>query len=70
MLGNLLTTQEFAKRLGVSPGRVRQFLVQGRLPHAVKVAGAWLIPESDIDFVKDRQVGRPKGRQRNGGGKE
>jgi excisionase family DNA binding protein len=38
------TTAEAAARLGVTPGYLRQLLVAGRIPGAVKRGRDWLIP--------------------------
>jgi len=53
-----LTTSEAAKKLGVSPGRVRQLVVDGRLP-VVKIGRDNLIRLADLELVKDRKTGRP-----------
>lgn len=55
---NLLTTKDAAERLGVSVGRVYQFISEGRLP-AKKVGRDYLIAEKDLKLVKDRKPGRP-----------
>lgn len=53
-----LTTNEAAKRLGVSSIRIRQLIAEGRLP-AQKFGTAHMIKESDLKLVEDRKVGRP-----------
>lgn len=55
-----LTTAEAAKRLGVSTGRVRQFLADGRIK-ARKFGRDWAIPASAVaEFAKiERKVGNP-----------
>ena len=53
-----LTTSEAAKKLGVSPGRVRQLVVDGRLP-VVRIGRDNLIRLADLELVKDRKTGRP-----------
>jgi len=58
----LLTTSEAAKKLGVSPGRVRQLVVDGRLP-VVKLGRDNLIRAADLGLVKERKTGRPPKRQ-------
>ncbi len=58
MLEGYLTTKEAAERLGVSVGRVKQFVAEGRLP-AIKVGHTNLIKEKDLKLVGDRQNGRP-----------
>ncbi len=54
----LLTTAQAAKRLGVNASRVRQFILEGRLP-AMKLGRDNLIREADLKLVKDRKAGRP-----------
>ena len=41
----MLTSQEVAAALGVSPKRARQLLQQGRIPGATKIGRDWLAPE-------------------------
>ncbi len=54
----LLTTGQAAKKLGVSAGRVRQLVVDGRLP-VVRLGRDNLIRAADLALVKDRTIGRP-----------
>jgi excisionase family DNA binding protein len=56
---NLLTTNDAANRLGVSVGRVYQFISEKRLP-AQKLGRDYLIEEKDLKLVEDRKPGRPK----------
>jgi excisionase family DNA binding protein len=62
----VITVEEAAKRLGVTPWRVYQLINQGRLP-AKKFGPAYMIEESDLERpeVKDRPTGYPKGKPRN-----
>ncbi len=55
---NLLTTQQVAEKLGVSASRVRQFILDGRLP-ATKLGRDNLILEADLILIQDRKAGRP-----------
>lgn len=57
---SFLTTAEAAKRLGVSPGRVRHFLAEGRI-QARKFGRDWAIPATVVaEFAKqERRVGNP-----------
>ncbi len=57
-LEGFLTTKEVAEKLGVSVGRVQQFIAEGRLP-ATKVGQTNLVKESDLKLVQDRKTGRP-----------
>lgn len=58
MLEGYLTTKEVAEKLGVSVGRVKQFVAEKRLP-AIKVGNTNLIKETDLRFVENRENGRP-----------
>ena len=60
MIKGLLTTKEVAEKLEVTVGRVRQMVADGQLP-AMKIGRDNFIKESDLELVKDRKVGRPKG---------
>jgi excisionase family DNA binding protein len=55
----IISTAEAAKRLGVTPDRVRKMIIAKRLK-AIKVGREWLIDPKDLDAVKDRKVGRPR----------
>ena len=54
----LLTTQQAGEILGVNASRVRQFILEGRLP-AIKLGRDNLIREEDLVLVQDRRTGRP-----------
>ncbi|HEX8289654.1 MAG TPA: helix-turn-helix domain-containing protein [Pyrinomonadaceae bacterium] len=60
MIEGFLTTKEVSEILGVSVGRVRQMVADGQLP-ATKIGRDNFIKEADLNLVKDRKVGRPKG---------
>lgn len=64
-------TQEAARRLKITAGRVRHFIDDGRLI-ARKVGNTWLIKDTDLArFVLIKRLkGRPKtrGRTRSGNG--
>ena len=62
-MGALLTTSQVAKELGVSPRRVQALIKAGRL-RAERVGRDWLIRPRDVDAVRDRKGGWPKGRPR------
>ena len=55
----IITTTEAAKRLGVTPTRVRALIEAKRLK-AFKYGREWLIDPKDLDAVKVRKVGRPR----------
>ena len=54
----LLTTQEAADRLDVTPARIRAMILAGRLP-AEKFGHVHMIKEEDLALVADRKPGRP-----------
>jgi excisionase family DNA binding protein len=58
MIEGYITTKQAAEKLGVSEGRIRQFVAEGRLP-AMKVGQTNLVKESDLKLVKERKTGRP-----------
>ena len=55
----IITTTEAARRLGVTPTRVRALIEAKRLK-AFKYGREWLIDPKDLDAVKERKVGRPR----------
>lgn len=55
----IISTVEAAKRLNVTPDRVRKMITAKRLK-AIKVGREWLIDPKDLDAVKNRKVGRPR----------
>jgi len=55
----LISTAEAAKRLNVTPSRVRAMIARGRLK-AMRIGIMWLIDPKDLAAVKDRKVGRPR----------
>jgi len=54
----MLTTDEAATRLEVTPARVRQMIIAGRLP-AQRFGRSHMILESDLALVEGRKTGRP-----------
>jgi len=55
----IISTAEAAKRLGVTPDRVRKMIEAKRLK-ATKFGNVWMIDPKDLEAVKDRKVGRPR----------
>jgi excisionase family DNA binding protein len=53
-----LTSKQAAERLGVTPARVRQMILEGTLP-AGKFGRDLVIKSSDLALVADRPLGRP-----------
>lgn len=60
-----MTTEEVAKRLEITSGRVRQLVAAGTLPHE-KVGNSNLVPvEAVEEYARNRpQAGWPKGKKR------
>lgn len=55
----MLTTQQAADELGISPLRVRQLIHAKRLK-ATKAGRDWLIQPRDLATVRTRTPGRPR----------
>ena len=55
----LLSVTEVAERLGIIRQRVFQLIQSGRLP-AIMVGSQYVIKESDLKLVENRQTGRPR----------
>jgi excisionase family DNA binding protein len=54
----LLSVNEAASLLRISPARVRALIGAGRLP-AEKVGWAWIIRPANLEKIRVRTVGRP-----------
>ena len=57
--GKLLSVKDAAAALDLSEQRIKQLIYEERL-RAEKIGNQWIIVESDLETVKDRQTGRPK----------
>ncbi len=57
-MNETLTSKQAAERLGVTPARVRQMILEGTLP-AEKFGRDLVIKSSDLALVADRPLGRP-----------
>ena len=55
---DVLSVGDAASALGVTPGRVRALIRDGRLP-ASKFAGRWVVLRADLALVQHRRPGRP-----------
>ena len=55
----IISTAEAAKRLNVTPSRVRA-LIQAKRLKAFKYGREWLIDPKDLEAVRVRKVGRPR----------
>ena len=54
-----LTVTEAAKKIGVTPGRVRQLIHAGQIPSTVAYGLVRLIREADVMAFRRRPVGNP-----------
>lgn len=61
-IGNYLTTEEVAEKLGVTPGRVRQFVYDERLKPKEKIGQVLFFDAKEVDKFASlpRKTGRPK----------
>jgi len=61
-----METREAAAAGGVSSARVRQLLLDGRFPGAVRIGperrGVWMIPRAEVEAwaKSERRAGRPR----------
>jgi len=55
----IINVAEAAKRLSVTPDRVRKMIEAKRLK-AIKLGREWMIDPKDLEAVKDRKTGRPR----------
>ena len=60
-LGRLITAKEAADRLGLTVGRIRQYITEGRLPALKMVI---LIDPDDLGRIKLKKRGPKRGRRR------
>lgn len=60
--GKYLTTQDIAKKLRVSVGRIRQFVAEKRIKVAMKIGNVnFFDPENVEKFARiERKTGKPK----------
>ncbi len=55
----MLTTEQAAEQLGITPARVRVLIREGRLP-AQNFGRAYMISEVDLKLIENRKPGRPR----------
>jgi predicted ArsR family transcriptional regulator len=58
-----ITVQEAAKRLGVTPGRVRQLVAEGRIKVRYLTPRMMMFDAKELAKVKHRPTGRPPKRK-------
>ena len=54
-----ITVHEAAEKLGVTGGRIRQLISQGRIPGAIKRGNAWFMPRKIKVLMDPADVNRP-----------
>lgn len=59
MDNNLIPIKDYAKMHGIDPATVRQRIMRGVMPGAVKLANSWFVPR-DLPLVDNRVRGRTK----------
>ena len=61
-IGEYLTTDDVATELNISAGRVRQFVVEGRLKYFKKIGQVLFFDPDEVQKFKQtpRNPGRPK----------
>lgn len=63
MIDDFYNVREAAAMIGVTPGRVRQMLVDGEIKGVRANPRAWMIPEEEVERVAGLayRTGRPRG---------
>ena len=61
-LGQYMTTEDVAKLLRVTPARIRQFVMEGRLEYEKKIGQVLFFDEDKVQEFRSipRNPGRPK----------
>ncbi len=65
----LISVTEASQLLGMSPARVRHYIIRGRLP-AQQVGRTWTLSRADVEAFATlpRLPGRPPWKEKNDGG--
>lgn len=58
-MNNLVPIKDYAEMHGISPATVRQRILRGAMPGAVKLANSWFVPR-DLLLTDNRKDGRSK----------
>ena len=58
-MNDLVPIKEYAEMHGISPATVRQRILRGAMPGAVKLANSWFVPR-DLQLTDNRKDGRSK----------
>ena len=59
MDNKLIPIKEYAEKHGIDPATVRQRILRGAMPGAVKLANSWFVPR-DLPLIDNRLGGRSK----------
>ena len=59
MDNNLIPIKQYAKMHGIDPATVRQRILRGAMPGAVKLANSWFVPR-DMPLIDNRRSGHSK----------
>lgn len=70
LLGEILTTQQVADKLGIAVNNINKKCREGRIPHIKKIGGRWLIPASSFPAFLVRKTRTDKGVPRKKTGEE
>ena len=63
-VNNMLTTQQAAHALGITPALLRQWVKRGKIPKPTKFGRDWMFSAEEIETIKNmprNKAGRPKG---------
>ena len=64
MIDGYYNVREAAAEIGVTPGRVRQMIIDGEITGKQANPRAWMIPKEEVDRVA--KIKHPTGRPRTG----
>ena len=59
MDNNLIPIKEYAEKNGIDPATVRQRILRGVMPGAVKLANSWFVPRN-LPLIDNRRGERSK----------
>lgn len=59
MDNNLIPIKDYAEKHGIDPATVRQRILRGSMPGAVKLANSWFVPR-DLPLTDNRMGRRSK----------
>ena len=62
MDNNMIPIKDYAEMHSISPATVRQRILRGAMPGAVKLANSWFVPR-DLPLTDNRRDGRSKRRK-------